>query len=64
MLNRNLLKSTWVKEGLKQKDVANILGISPESLTRKLRSGIFKTDEAAVLIKALKIENPVEIFFG
>ena len=64
MLNKNLLKAEWIKMGYNQKDIAKMLGISPKTLSLKLKKGSLGIDEAEVLINKLSIKNPVEIFFN
>ena len=64
MLNKNLLKAEWIKMGYNQKDIAKMLGISPKTLSLKLKKGSLGIDEAEVLIRKLSIKNPVEIFFN
>ena len=47
-----------------REDVAKNLGISMQTLRRKLRDGKFDSDEMGKLIDLLEIENPIEIFFA
>lgn len=63
MLNKNLLKAEWIKKGYNQSDIARILGVSPKTLSLKLKKGSLGIDEAEILIKELSIKNPIEIFF-
>lgn len=64
MLNRNALRAEIVRNGLTQKDVASMLGISEKTFISRMKKGTFGTDEAAILIKNLHIANPVDIFFA
>lgn len=64
MVNANLLRAEWVKKDMKQKDVADILGISSKTMGMKLKKGVFLSNEIETLIKALDITDPVTIFFG
>lgn len=64
MVNINELKAAMVRKGKTQKDVANDIGISPRSLTNKMKSGIFLSNEIESMIRVLDIENPVDIFFA
>lgn len=63
MINMNALRAEWVKKGLNQADVARIIGITPKTLSLKIKRGIFGTDEVEKLICALNIVNPMSIFF-
>lgn len=64
MVNTNDLKAEFVRNGLTQKEVAEAIGMTPRTLSRKLEIGIFGSDEIEKLIKLLNIKNPMEIFFG
>lgn len=64
MVNVNLLKSYMVKAGYTQKMLAQELGISEQTLTRKLKKRVFGTDEAAKIVELLSIDNPQAVFFS
>lgn len=63
MILTNELKGKIVAKGLRQEDVAKILGISTKTFNTKLNRGIFNSLEIERLIEVLDIENPLEIFF-
>lgn len=63
MVDINKLKGKMVENGLTQAQTAELIGIHKDTLGRKLRSGVFGTDEVEKLIDVLNIENPAEIFF-
>lgn len=63
-VNVNLLKSYMVKVGYTQKELAKSLGISEQTLTRKLKKRVFGTDEAAKIVELLSIDDPKAVFFG
>lgn len=63
MVNVNLLKSYMVKAGYTQKMLAQELGISEQTLTRKLKKRVFGTDEASKIVELLSIDNPQAVFF-
>ena len=64
MVNVNLLKSYMVRAGYTQKKLAQELGISEQTLTRKLKKRVFGTDEASKIVELLSIDNPQAVFFG
>ena len=64
VVNVNLLKSYMVKAGYTQKMLAQELGISEQTLTRKLKKRVFGTDEASKIVELLSIDNPQAVFFG
>ena len=63
MIDTNALKAEWVKKGLRQKDVANILKVTPKTLYTKLKKGVLGSDEIETLIVKLDIGKPMDIFF-
>ena len=63
MVDVNGLKASWVKKGLTQAQVAEKLGISPRTLSERLKKGVFGSDEIEKMIVFLDIENPIAIFF-
>ena len=50
--------------GYTQKELAKSLGISEQTLTRKLKKRVFGTDEAAKIVELLSIDDPKAVFFG
>lgn len=64
VVNVNLLKSYMVRAGYTQKKLAQELGISEQTLTRKLKKRVFGTDEASKIVELLSIDNPQAVFFG
>ncbi len=64
MLNKNKLKAEIVKNGMTQKQVAKLLGMSEKTFISRMKRGVFGTDEAETMIKELHIEDPVSIFFA
>ena len=64
MVDANLLRAEWVKKGLNQKQIANILGICDKSLGAKLKKGVFLSTEIETLIAVLDIKDPMSIFFA
>lgn len=66
MINTKLLKSYFVKNGLKQEEIAKKIGISYQSLSDKINNkSQFKVDEVSVLCKILDIKDEKDdIFFA
>lgn len=64
MLNRNLLKAEFAKNGVTQEEVARKIGMNPTTFARKMKRSGFYTDEAYKMIELLKIKNPEQIFFA
>lgn len=62
VLNRRKLKARFVEYGYSQKEVAEAIGITPRTLTRRLQEGVFWSDEISALMELLDIEDPVPYF--
>ena len=64
MIRINLLKAKIVENGYSASEVARKIGISPQAFYRKMKQGVFGSDEISAMIDVLRIENPIEIFFA
>lgn len=64
MFNGNQLRAEIIRAGMTQKQVAESIGITPNTFSQKINSGTFGLDEAEKMIKLLGIRNPGAIFFG
>lgn len=64
MIRTDELRGVIAKNGLSQKDVAKMIGITPKTFYEKMSKGVFGSDEIEVMIDKLKIEKPMEIFFA
>lgn len=63
-MNINKLKGMMTEKGYTQVEIAEKLGISPKTLSNKLKKEVFNSDEINKLIEILDIKNPMEIFFA
>ncbi len=64
MVNTDKLRGKIAECGKSQVDVAKTIGIAPKTFYEKMNRGVFGSDEIEIMIDYLKIENPMEIFFG
>lgn len=64
MLDVKELRAAMVRKGYTQQALARELGISEQTLTRKIKKGVFGTDEAQKITIVLEIPNPARIFFA
>ena len=64
MLNRNALRAEIVRNGMTQKQVASMIGMSESTFVRKMKNGSFGTDEAQMMIDILNIQDPCCVFFA
>lgn len=64
MVDANALRGIIVSRGFSQQDVAEFLGINPKTFYRKMKTGVFGSDEMEKMIDLLKIKDPARIFFA
>lgn len=64
MIKVNDLKAEITRNNLTQKDVAKLIGVTPKTFYDKMSKGVFGSDEIEIMIKELKIIDPVSIFFA
>lgn len=63
MIQINEIKGRMKAKGYTQEKLAKELGMSPKTLSSRLKKGVFGSDEIEKLIFILNIKNPMEIFF-
>ena len=64
-MNRDLLKGAIVSRGLNQADLAEKIGMSSNSLSRKmLGKRVFTLEEVVKICDILDITDPTAIFFN
>lgn len=64
MINTNKLKGIIAERNQTQANVAKYLGISKNTMSIKMKKGIFNSDEIDKMIEFLQIEQPEKIFFS
>lgn len=64
MINISKLRGLMAEQGVTQKQLASQLGISANTLSSKMKKGVFGSDELDKMIQYLSIENPADIFFA
>lgn len=64
MILTNELKGIIVKNGLSQRKLAKMIGISEKTFYDKMKKGVFNSNEMEKMIRILDIQNPNEIFFA
>jgi DNA-binding XRE family transcriptional regulator len=52
------------KARITQKQLAKLLGISEQTMCKRLHNRVFSTKEAATIAKALSIKNPATVFLN
>ena len=58
------LKSEIVKKGMTQQEFCKRIGMAPSTFIRKLKTGIFKTNEVSKIMSELDLKKPEDIFFA
>lgn len=64
MLDVKELRAEMVRNGCTQKDLAKLIGVSEKTFISRMKRGVFGTDEAYTIVRALKISDPCKIFFA
>lgn len=64
MLNVNALRAEIARNGMTQGQVAECIGITPTTFSKKMKTNGFGLDEADKIIELLGIQDPGAIFFG
>jgi len=60
----NELKGKIIAKGYTQEKIAEALGITPKTLSLKLKRGVLGSNEIEKLIEILAISDPMAIFFA
>ena len=64
MLDRRALKAELARNGITQTAMAEMLGMTSKTFYNKMRTGKFGIQDAEKMIKILKIDQPILIFFN
>lgn len=64
MVRTDKLKGIIAESGKSQKDIAEMLNISPKTFYLKMKKGVFGSDEIEIMIEKLNIQNPMDVFFA
>lgn len=64
MIAVNELKGKIIAKGYTQEKIAEALGITPKTLSLKLKRGVLGSNEIEKLIEILAISDPMAIFFA
>lgn len=63
-MNANLLKAEIVKNGMSQKEFCKAVNMAQSTFIRKIKKGVFNTDDIKKMISVLNLKNPDQIFFS
>lgn len=63
MIDTGRLKKIFEEKGMSQGKIAAHLGMSRNTFYKKMKKGVFDSDEIETMVQLLRIEKPIEIFF-
>ena len=64
MVNVNKLRGLMAEKGRTGKDMARVIKKTPKTFYKKMKKGVFDSDEIEAMVEDLVIKNPLEIFFA
>jgi DNA-binding XRE family transcriptional regulator len=64
MVNVILLRTYMRKARVTQKQLAKLLGISEQTMCKRLQQRVFSTREAVKIAAVLSIKNPAAVFLN
>lgn len=64
MIATDKLRGVIAERGFSQRLVAQHLGMTQQTFYRKMKKGVFDSDEMMEMVRFLNIENPLDIFFA
>lgn len=64
MIATDKLRGIIAERGMSQRKVAEHLGMTETTFYRKMKKGVFDSDEMAQMVTLLHIPAPSEIFFA
>ena len=64
MVNVKKLRGLMAERGRTGKDMAAVIKKTPKTFYKKMKHGVFDSDEIVAIVSDLDIENPMEIFFA
>lgn len=64
MVNVNKLRGLMAERGCSGKDMAVVIKKTPKTFYKKMKLGVFDSDEIVAIVEYLAIKNPMEIFFA
>ena len=56
------LKGIMAEQEVTGEKLATVIGVTPKTFYRKMKNGVFRTDEATKIAEYLKIREPALIF--
>jgi len=63
MVDTAKLRGILAERNVSQTKAAKDIGVTPQTFYRKMKNGVFGSDEIATMIKLYDIKDPMSIFF-
>lgn len=63
MVDTAKLRGILAEHNESQAKAAKAIGVTPNTFYRKMKSGVFGSDEISIMIKRYNIKDPMSIFF-
>lgn len=64
MVRTDKIRGLMAEKNITGKFMAKAMGITPNTFSAKMKSGVFNSDEMQVIVEVLSIEDPMPIFFA
>lgn len=64
MLDVRALKAEMARNGYTQTALAKEVGLTPKTFSTRLKTGDFGAKEIEIIMRVLKLKDPVSIFFA
>ena len=63
MVDTARLKGTIAEHNDSQSKLARAIGLTPQTFYKRMKKGVFGSDEIEIMIERYEIEDPMPIFF-
>lgn len=64
MVRTDKIRGLMAEKNITGKFLAKAMGITPNTFSAKMKSGVFNSDEMQIIVEVLSIEDPMPIFFA
>lgn len=63
MVRTDLLRESMDRSGVTQAQVASRLGMTTRTFYRRMKLGVFRSDEMEAMVELLQLSDPMAVFF-
>lgn len=64
MVNVSELRAELARKELTQKELAKLIGMTEQTLSRRMKAKVFGSDEIEKIVRVLELKDPIKIFFA